>query len=133
MGRLLHAWGDAVKGFGMADQLPMFEGGDPAGADGQDEEGQGRDLRTVELTSREVSLLLKYGCPFRDEEQKLRSSKAVEGIHRVRLGAYWIELMLGDLARSERAIRSHRLLDELDELYSVLESSLNSGRGSPVR
>jgi hypothetical protein len=40
------------------------------------------DLRTVELTSREVSLLLKYGYPFRDEEQKLRSSRAVEGIHR---------------------------------------------------
>ena len=117
----------------MADQLPMFEGGDPEGSAGKDDEGQGRDLRTVELTSREVSLLLKYGYPFPDEEQKLRSSKAVEGIHRVRLGAYWIELMLGDLARSEREIRSRRLLDELDELYSVLESALNSGRGTRLR
>ena len=115
----------------MADQLPMFEdGGDPEGLAGQGDEGQGRDLRTVELTSREVSLLLKYGYPFRDEEQKLRTSRAVEGIHRVRLGACWIELMLGDLARSEREIRSHRLLDELDELYSVLESALNSRRGT---
>ena len=31
----------------------------------------------MEPTSREASLLLKYGYPFRDEEQ-LRASKAVE-------------------------------------------------------
>ena len=117
----------------MAEQLPMFEGGDPEGSAGKDDEGQGGDLRTVELTTREVSLLLEYGYPFGDEEQKLRASKAVEGIHRVRLGAYWIELMLGDLARSEREIRSRRLLDELDELYSVLESALNRGRGTRLR
>ncbi len=113
----------------MADQLPMFEGGDPEGSASKKDEDQGGNLRTVELTSREVSLLLKYGYPFPDEEQKLRASKAVDGIHRVRLGAYWIELMLGDLARSEREIRSQRLLEELDELYSVLEFALNSGRG----
>ena len=111
----------------------MFEGRGPEGSASKDDEGQDRDLRTVELTSREVSLLLKYGYPFRDEEQKLRASKAFEGIHRVRLGAYWIELMLGDLARSEREIRSGRLLDELDELYSVLESALNSGGGTLLR
>ena len=101
---------------------------DPEGSAGKDHEGRNEDLRTVELTSREVSLLLKYGYPFRGEEQKLRASKAIEGVHRVRLGAYWIELMLADLARSEREIRSRRLLEELDELYSVLESALNSGR-----
>ena len=117
----------------MADQLPMFEGDEAEGSAGKGDAGGGKDLRTVELTTREVGLLLEYGYPFPDEEQKLRASKAVEGIHRVRLGAYWIELMLGDLARSEREIRSRRLLDEIDELYSVLESALNSGRGTPLR
>lgn len=117
----------------MADQLPMFESTEAEGLVGKGDEGRDRDLRTVELTTREVHLLLEYGYPFPDEELKLRSSKAVGGIHRVRLGAYWIELMLGDLARSEREVRSRRLLDELDELYSVLESSLNSGRGAPLR
>ena len=111
----------------------MFESEEAEGSAGKDDEGRGRDLRTVELTTREVHLLLEYGYPFPDEELKLRSSKAVGGIHRVRLGAYWIELMLGDLARSEREIRSHRLLDELDELHSVLESALNSGRGTRLR
>lgn len=111
----------------------MFEGDDPDKSASKDVEDRGKDLRTVELTSREVSLLLKYGYPFRDEEQKLRASKAVGGIHRVRLGTYWIEVMLGDLVRSAQEISSRRLLDELDELYSVLESSLNSGNGTPLR
>ena len=111
----------------------MFEGDDPDKSASKDDEGRGKDLRTVELTSREVSLLLKYGYPFRDEEQKLRASKAVGGIHRVRLGAYWIELMLGDLVRSAKEISSRRLLDDFDELYSALEHSLSSSRRTPLR
>ena len=117
----------------MTEQLPMFEDGDPEKSSGENDEGRDKDLRTVELTTREISLLLEYGYPFPDVEQKLRASKAVAGIHRVRLGTYWIELMLGDLVRSAKEIRSRRLLDELDELYSVLEYSLNSGRGTPRR
>ena len=111
----------------------MFEEGDRTESSSEDGEGRDKDSRTVELTTREVSLLLKYGYPFSAEERKLRSSEAVDGIHRVRMGSYWIELMLGDLVRSAKEIRSHRLLDELDELYSVLEHSLNSGRGTPLR
>ncbi len=41
--------------------------------------------------------------------------------------------MLGDLVRSAKEIGSRLLLDELDELYLVLEHSLNSGRGTPLR
>lgn len=82
------------------------------------------DLRTLELTTRERDLLLRYGYPFPDAEQALRQSEPVDGFHRVRIGTFWIERMLGDLARSEKEIRSRRLLEELDELYSVLESAL---------
>jgi hypothetical protein len=78
------------------------------------------DLRTLEITTRERDLLLKYGYPFPVEEQKLRDSKAVKGLHRVRMGAYWIELMVADLIRSAREIRNGALLDELDALCSAL-------------
>jgi hypothetical protein len=50
-------------------------------------------------------------CTFPDEEQKLRDSKAVKGFHRVRIGAYWIELMVAGLIRSAREIRNGALLD----------------------
>ena len=72
----------------MADQLPMFEGSNPEGSTGRDDEDRDKDLRTVELTSHEVSLLLEFGYPFRDEERKLRASKAIGGTHKVCLGAY---------------------------------------------
>jgi hypothetical protein len=91
------------------------------------------NLRTLELTPRERDLLLKYGYPFPDQEQKLRDSKAVKGFHGVRIGAYWIELMVADLIRSAREIRSGALLDELDALCSALEFALSSGRQVRLR
>jgi hypothetical protein len=85
------------------------------------------NLRTVELSSREVQLLLKYGYPWRDVEEKLRASRAVGGIHRVRIDAYWIEMMIADVIRSARAIRSDALLEELDALCYALEHALADG------
>ena len=45
------------------------------------------NLRTVELTPREVRLLLKHGYPWPEDEEKLRASRAVGGVHRVRINA----------------------------------------------
>jgi hypothetical protein len=89
---------------------------------------QDSNLRTVELTPRELELLINYGYPFAEQEQALRDSKAVKGVHRVRLGAYWIELMIGDVVRSAREIpkqrRNSALLEELDAVCSALEYAL---------
>ncbi|HLA70353.1 MAG TPA: hypothetical protein VK624_02510 [Steroidobacteraceae bacterium] len=89
---------------------------------------QNSDLRTVELMPRELELLLNYGYPFAEQEQALRDSKAVKGVHRVRIGAYWIELMIADLVRSAKEIPKHRrnsaLLEELDAVCSALEYAL---------
>jgi hypothetical protein len=86
------------------------------------------DLRAVELTPRELELLLNYGYPFAEQEQVLRESKAVKGVHRVRIGAYWIELMIGDLVRSAKEIpkqwQNSALLEELDAVCSALECAL---------
>lgn len=111
----------------MTEEAASPDGNEPEGSAGVDE-SRDENLCTVELTTRAVMLLLEYGYPFPAEEQKLRTSKAVSGIHRVQLGSYWIE-MLGDLVRSARKIHNHRLLEEIDELSSVLVSSLNSGLG----
>ena len=83
-----------------------------------------RDLRTLELTTREVQLLLKYGYPFDEQEKTLRASRAVKGSHRVRIGAYWIEMMVADLVRSAKKLRSPALLEEIDALCDVLENAL---------
>lgn len=82
-------------------------------------------LRTIEITPRERQLLLKYGYPFPEAEEPLRNSRAVKGYHRVRIDAYWIEMMVADLSRSAREIRSRTLLEEIDALCDVLETALD--------
>jgi hypothetical protein len=77
-----------------------------------------------ELTPRELELLLEYGYPFSEQEQQLRGSKPVKGLHRVRIDSYWIEMMVADLVRSAREIRNRALLEELDALCSALEHAL---------
>ena len=86
---------------------------------------QGKKLPTIELTSRELRLLLEYGYPFEEQEQTLRASKAVRGFHRVRIDSYWIEILLGDVIRSAREITNRRLLDELDGVCGALEWALS--------
>lgn len=92
-----------------------------------------RDLRTVELTPRELELLLEYGYPFPEEQRQLRSSKAVKGWHRVPIGAYWIELMVADLVRSAKEINDEALLEELDAACSALEYALTAKRVRRLR
>ena len=88
---------------------------------------RGRNLRAVELTPREVWLLIEYGYPWPEDEERLRASRPVGGYHRVRIDVYWIEMMIADLVRSAKEIRSRRLLEELDALCSALESALARG------
>jgi hypothetical protein len=90
--------------------------------DVKDSEGK---LRTLELSSREVHLLLKYGYPFPEAEQPLRENRAVKGIHHVRIDAYWLEMLLGDLCRSLREQSSRALVEELDALCDELERALD--------
>lgn len=66
------------------------------------------DLRILELTPRELSLLLKYVYPFPDEKEILRESRAIQGFHHVPIGAYWIELTIGDLLISAKQVRTTR-------------------------
>jgi hypothetical protein len=87
---------------------------------------QEQNLRTVELTTRERSLLLKYGYHFPEEAERLRGSKAVKGYHRVPIYAYWIEMMLADIVRSAKEISSPVLPEELDALCSVLDCALEN-------
>jgi hypothetical protein len=94
---------------------------------------QGNKLPTIELTSRELDLLLEYGYPFEEQEQTLRASKAVRGFHRVRIDSFWIEMLLGDVIRSAREITNRRLLDELDGVCGALEVALSGAQHVRLR
>jgi len=90
-----------------------------------EQRSQADDLCAVELTQREVGLLLKYGYPFPDAEEALRGSKVVRGFHRVMIAGFWLENLIADLVRSMKKIRSRGMLEELNELCDKLELALD--------
>ena len=79
----------------------------------------------LELTPRELALLLKYGLPFDEEAEQLRSSKARNGMHVAHVDPYWISMWTADIVRSAKKIRSQSLLEELEALCDVLENAEN--------
>lgn len=78
---------------------------------------------TLELTERELALLLEYGLPFGEQAEQLRSSKVRNGMRVAHVDPYWISTWTADIVRSGKTIRSRRLLDELDALCDVLENA----------
>jgi hypothetical protein len=87
------------------------------------------DLRTLELTTRERDLLLRYGG-YLPERRLLARSPATEGVLRVRIGATWIDNMVDDLIAASLKIRRRSLLEEIDELCWVLEEALEYQPGA---
>jgi len=88
------------------------------------------DERLVQLSRREVELLLRYAYPVEAEAAKLRACKPRKGWYDVRIGAYWLSQWIGDLSHSIRKVRSAALRDELDALCCVLENAERSGAGN---
>lgn len=75
----------------------------------------------VEITGREASLILKYGCPFPDQAPLFKSIAGKKGFHRIVVGEYWLELIIGDLSRSMKEIRSFPLQEELNNICDSFE------------
>jgi len=88
------------------------------------------DERLVQLTQREVELLLRYAYPFEAEAAKLRACKPRDGWCDVRIGAFWLSHWIGDLSHSVRKVRSAALREELDALGCVLENAERSSAGN---
>jgi hypothetical protein len=77
----------------------------------------------LELTPRELALLLKYGLPFDEEAEQLRSSKVRNGLHVAHVDPYWMSMWTADIVRSAKKTCSRSLLEELDALCDVLENA----------
>jgi hypothetical protein len=50
--------------------------------------------------------------------------RSTSGVHDVPIDAYWIEMMIADIIRSPKTIRSDALLEKLDALCYALEHAL---------
>jgi hypothetical protein len=84
--------------------------------------------RTLSPVLAELALLLRYGLPFDEESEQLRSSKVRNGMHVAHIDPYWVSMWTADIVRSAKKTRSQGLLEELDALCDVLENAENHDR-----
>ena len=78
----------------------------------------------IEVSGREAKLILKYGYPFPKHKPLFEKVAGKPGWHTLEIDGYWLELIIGDLCRSMKEVRSRPLLEELDELCDSLEGAL---------
>jgi hypothetical protein len=80
---------------------------------------------TIELqpAARELKLVLKNGYPFSEQEEQLRNSQVIDGMHVAHMDPYWISMWIADIVRSAKQIRSQGLLEKLDAFCDVLASA----------
>ena len=81
----------------------------------------------IRISGREANLILNYGYPFPDQVELLKPLSGKRGWHQISIGNYWLELIIGDLCRSIREVKSYSLQEELDSLCDSLEIAIRSG------
>lgn len=64
------------------------------------------EMISIEISGREAKLILKYGYPFPDQEELFEACAGKAGYHTIDIDKYWLELIIGDLSRSLKDIRS---------------------------
>lgn len=78
----------------------------------------------IEISGREASLILRYGYPFPDQVPVFEAVANKAGFHRLMIDSFWLEILVGDLSRSIKEIRSAALQEELDSLCVTLENAM---------
>ena len=84
----------------------------------------------IEITGREAKLILKYGYPFEEQAEIFKPISGKSEYHVVKINKYWLELILGDLCRSIREVKSLSLQEELDCLCDNLEFAIKYAKGN---
>jgi len=92
-----------------------------------------KDPINIEISGREAKLVLKYGYPLPEQAKLFKPFAGKASYHTLDVDQYWLEMIIGDLSRSMREVKSHSLIDELDELSSVLESAITISRKNIIK
>ena len=68
-------------------------------------------------------VILKYGTPDPDDEEKWHATPVRKRFHVLQIGAFWIPLRVADIVYSAKKIRSESLLEAVEALCFVLETA----------
>jgi hypothetical protein len=82
----------------------------------------------IPLTTRQIELLKKYSAPFEGVKRQLDkvSENPTADVHKIKIDEYYGNLLLADLVHYSKTIDDDILLEEIDDLYSVIEYGIGS-------
>ena len=89
-----------------------------------------RDVTAIQFTPEERSLIHRYGYPFEKLEQALRSIPSGVEIATIRMDAYDLEMLIGELSRSFNHGESECEEVALLDLCTRLERAQNTRDGT---
>ena len=81
----------------------------------------------VELTLREVDLLLEYAYVMDEELEQLKRFKGEPGYHLLKTDGYSITGFIADLVHHAKKTNNDQLLADFDELCTVMETAQMRG------
>jgi hypothetical protein len=85
---------------------------------------------TIELTYIDRDLILKYGYPFERLESALKRWPKRQGVRKVRMSQYELEMLIGELSRSFNDEQTGTDEDEVLDLCERLEYAERTGDGT---
>lgn len=86
----------------------------------------------VTLSQREVNLLLQYAYPFEHESAQLDKFKDKPGNHNLKVDAFYLVHLIGDLVYSAKKISDQGLLNEIDQICIALENAEKMKNNPPL-
>ena len=85
------------------------------------------DTVRIELTSRQVDLMLEYSCPFEKDEKQLKELRKRRGdFHVLESDDFYAPLLIGDILDVVKKTNDECLLDELIEIGDIIGMAISS-------
>ena len=76
----------------------------------------------LRLSARERQLLSEYGYPFEEFAAQLTNAESAKGRSTLSIDPFYFDSLRADLVRSAKELDDEDLLEEIDILYSDIES-----------
>lgn len=84
------------------------------------------DRVKLQLSREDRELIRDHGYPFPSIESAIAAVPDCEDVAEVVCDRYYVELLLGDLARSINESTDRDLQEQLNDLYEYIESEMES-------
>lgn len=81
----------------------------------------------IEVTNRQIDLMLEYACPFEKEEKQLKELQKKRGnLHILESCDFYAPRLIGDIAHYAKKVNDEGLLEELIEITEIIDMAISN-------